>query len=75
MFCHGELALRRPPAEHLTAFYLMISLGGAAGAIFTGLIAPRLFATYIELPIGLVLCSLLALFIFYRKGAWANVAL
>jgi len=33
-FCHGELALRRPPAPYITTFYLMISLGGALGAIF-----------------------------------------
>jgi hypothetical protein len=75
MFCHGELALRKPPAAHLTAFYLMVSLGGAAGAIFTGLLAPRLFENYMELPIGIVLCSLLAAFMFYRRRTWANLAL
>ena len=34
LFCHGELAKRRPASRHLTSFYLMISLGGALGAIF-----------------------------------------
>ena len=28
MFCHGELAARKPHAKFLTSFYLMISLGG-----------------------------------------------
>ncbi len=28
MFCHGELARRRPAARYLTLFYLMVSLGG-----------------------------------------------
>src|SRR5207302_2217662 len=32
MFCHGELARLKPAPRHLTRFYLMISLGGAAGA-------------------------------------------
>ncbi len=31
MVCHGELAKRKPAAQHLTLFYLMVSLGGALG--------------------------------------------
>ena len=31
MTCHGELVRLKPPAEHLTAFYLMVSVGGAPG--------------------------------------------
>ena len=31
MVCHGELSRLRPQARHLTAFYLLISAGGAAG--------------------------------------------
>src|SRR5205814_3642128 len=34
MFCHGELAASKPVSRHLTSFYLMISLGGALGAVF-----------------------------------------
>ena len=34
MLCHGELYLLRPAAEHLTTFYLMVSIGGALGGIF-----------------------------------------
>jgi hypothetical protein len=41
MFCHGELSRRKPETSHLTSFYLMIALGGALGAIFTGMIAPH----------------------------------
>src|SRR6266446_5521642 len=54
-FCHGELALRRPAAPYLTTFYLMISMGGALGAIFVGLAAPHLFTSIYELPLALVL--------------------
>jgi len=61
MFCHGELACRRPAPRYLTLFFLMISLGGALGGIFVALIAPRAFPGYWELPLGLVACALLAL--------------
>ena len=60
MVCHGELARRRPAPCHLTLFYLMVSLGGALGGIFVALIAPRVFTTYLELPLGLVACGVLA---------------
>ena len=42
MVCHGELARRRPAARHLTAFYLMVSVGGAIGGLFIGFAAPYL---------------------------------
>ena len=58
MACHGELARRRPAAEHLTAFYFMVALGGAAGGAFVALAAPHLFRSYAELPIALLACAL-----------------
>ena len=54
LFCHGELAARRPAASDLTRFYLMISLGGALGGIFAGLIAPRVFRSVYEFPLALL---------------------
>jgi len=48
MICHGELYRLRPHADHLTSFYLMVSLGGAAGGIFVNLIAPFIFTGYWE---------------------------
>ncbi|MBI1872337.1 MAG: fused MFS/spermidine synthase [Acidobacteria bacterium] len=60
MFCHGELARLRPHPRHLTSFYLMCAAGGAVGGVFVGLVAPRLFRMYVELPYGLVACALLA---------------
>jgi hypothetical protein len=41
MACHGELARQRPPADHLTTFYLALSAGGMIGGLFAGLIAFR----------------------------------
>lgn len=60
MFCHGELAAMRPAPRYLTRFYLMISIGGAGGGLFVGLIAPRIFTNFVELPIALVACGALA---------------
>jgi len=59
MVCHGELARRRPHPRYLTQFYLMVSIGGALGGLFVALIAPRLFNSYIELPVGMTLCAAL----------------
>ena len=59
MVCHGELARRRRDPRYLTQFYLMVSLGGAIGGLFVALAAPRLFNSYLELPIGMVLCAAL----------------
>ena len=60
MFFHGELAKMRPAPRHLTQFYLMISLGGALGGMFVGLVAPRIFPTYYELGLGFVVTAILA---------------
>jgi SAM-dependent methyltransferase/MFS family permease len=68
MFCHGELAAMRPAPRFLTRFYLMISIGGAAGGLFVGLIAPRIFDAYFELPIALIACALLALVLAWRTA-------
>jgi hypothetical protein len=53
MVCHGELVRRKPAVRHLTLFYLMLSVGGALGGMFVGLLAPTLFNAYFELPIAL----------------------
>ncbi|AMV23047.1 spermidine synthase [Gemmata sp. SH-PL17] len=59
LVCHGELAKDRPPAEHLTAFYFWLSLGGVLGGLFNALIAPLLFSSLgmVEYPLALVLAG------------------
>jgi hypothetical protein len=59
MFCHGELARLRPDPLHLTRFYLMMSLGGAAGAVLVAIVAPLVLPGYFELGIALVLLAVL----------------
>jgi SAM-dependent methyltransferase len=73
MFCHGELASRKPAPRHLTAFYLMISLGGALGGVFVGIAAPLFFNGYYELPIGMITCALLLYFMNPRKEWVTNM--
>ena len=57
MFCHGELASLKPDPAHLTRFYLMISLGGALGAVLVAIVAPLVLSGYFELGIALVLLA------------------
>ncbi len=70
MFCHGELNRLRPGAYGLTGFYLIIAAGGAAGAIFVGLIAPRIFSGIYELPLALIITAALALMLTWRDADW-----
>lgn len=64
MVCHGELAALKPHPRYLTAYFLTMSAGGAAGGIFVGLLAPQIFVSYNEFYFG-IFCSLL-LFISVR---------
>jgi SAM-dependent methyltransferase len=72
MVCHGEVARRRPAPQHLTSFYVSISLGGALGGIFVGLAAPRLFNGYYEFHLGLALCAALAAITVWNAAARLN---
>jgi hypothetical protein len=74
MFCHGELNRLKPEGKALTSFYLMLSLGGALGAMFVGLAAPRLFSSLYEFPLTLLLTGLLALITLWPEGwAWRTL--
>lgn len=57
--CHTTLAKDRPSARHLTEFYLFMSLGGALGGTFNGLVAPLIFNSVTEYPLVLGLSALL----------------
>src|SRR5262249_42328309 len=69
MFCHGELARRKPEARELTSYYLMLALGGAMGGAFVALAAPLLFNQYLELPVGVAGCMVLAMALLYGYPA------
>jgi SAM-dependent methyltransferase len=69
MFCHGELTRLKPGPRHLTTFYLMVSIGGAIGALLVGVAAPSLLSGYYELGIALTACAVL---LYHRTlaGRW-----
>jgi hypothetical protein len=71
MFCHGELASRKPSSRYLTDFYLQLSFGGALGGITVGLLAPNIFSGYFELIAGLFLCASLLFMFNLRKSRLA----
>ncbi|MDB5802815.1 MAG: hypothetical protein JWN73_137 [Betaproteobacteria bacterium] len=79
MFCHGELAHAKPAARYLTRFYLMLSVGGAAGGMTVAFIIPRIFSGNLEMPIAITACALMALLLCAKQiksGAmfWAPLA-
>jgi hypothetical protein len=57
LVCHGEVARSRPDTQHLTEFYLWVSVGGVLGGAFNALLAPVIFNAVVELPIALVLAA------------------
>lgn len=69
MVCHGELTRLKPAPRRLTEFYLLMSAGGALGGLFVSLGAPRLFTTFAEWPISLILVFALAALVLLR-GVW-----
>lgn len=60
LLCHGELVARRPHYQHLTRYYLWLSLGGFLGGVFNAVIAPMIFTNVMEFPIvyalALIVC-------------------
>ncbi len=54
MVCHGRLAQDRPAKEHLTEYYLWVSIGGVLGGLFNAIIAPAVFTRVVEYPLMLV---------------------
>src|SRR5206468_12157909 len=59
LICHRRLADSRPPAEQAATFYVCIAVGGAAGALFNVFVAPALFRSLAEYPLGLIAAVLL----------------
>jgi spermidine synthase len=71
MACHGELARNRPHPRHLTAYYLLIALGGAVGGLLVGLVAPHVFGDLYELPLGIAaLAFVVPVALLVGRTAW-----
>lgn len=56
---HSEMFAKRPHPEHLTRFYLAMSIGGVLGGLFCAMIAPLVFNWTYEHPILIVAAALL----------------
>lgn len=55
VLCHRTLATLRPEVERLTEFYFLLSLGGALGGMWNGLVAPLTFVDHVEYPLAVLL--------------------
>ena len=75
LFCHGELANQKPAPRYLTQFYLTLAAGGALGGLFVGLIAPRIFPTYYELPLALFALAALSVWLMWNSKALIGPAI
>jgi hypothetical protein len=77
MACHTELARRRPPPRHLTAYYAYVGAGGVIGGAFNALVAPAVFRDWVEIPLAFTLVCLLVAVRDDSGGAfrWSDAAL
>jgi spermidine synthase len=76
LMCHQRLAALRPAPAQLTAFYLMIAVGGALGGLLNAFIAPMVLNTLAEYPVLLVAaCFAHPSFEAVFKGAKAHIML
>ena len=60
LLCHGQLARLKPHTRYLTAYYLMMSAGGALGGIAVSLIAPHVFHTIVEWKLAIFIAAVCA---------------
>ncbi len=68
MYCHGELARRKPAPSQLTRYYLVIALGGATGALLVGIGAPYYLRGNYEFALALAVCAVFTLFFEYKRS-------
>jgi hypothetical protein len=71
LFCHGELYRLRPDPRGLTGYYLVISAGGALGGFLVAVVAPQVFTSYLELPLGYVALTALVAVVGWRARSAA----
>lgn len=73
MVCNGELVRLRPHSKDLTAFYLMVSVGGAIGGICAAIIAPHIFLDYWEFQLAIAGSAVLLFVVLLREDdSWVH---
>jgi hypothetical protein len=73
MFCHGELARLKPDPRQLTLYYLVISVGGALGALTIAIGAPLALRGYYEMHAVLVLLAVMLVVCAWRMDTLYGV--
>ncbi len=72
---HTRMYASRPAPARLTGFYLAMSVGGALGGVFAGLVAPVVFDWTYEYPLLILAAGMLTPLPFLLPGAqrlWAR---
>ncbi|MFD1788743.1 spermidine synthase [Sphingomonas floccifaciens] len=83
---HTRMYDLRPAPDRLTGFYLAMSVGGALGGVFSGLVAPVVFDWTYEYPLLVLAAGLLVpqtyllpmvarLWASDRRGMWLRIAI
>lgn len=67
---HARLAVERPPAEHLTAYFMVVATGGALGGVLNGLVAPMVFDRVLEYSLALIVVPLLLVGMRGDRDTW-----
>jgi hypothetical protein len=67
-YFHNQAYKNSPKKEHLALFYFMLSIGGALGGIFIGVVAPLIFNDYYEFYIMVALILFLIPFMMTKKA-------
>lgn len=67
LFVHRSLYEARPSGQHLTIFYVIMSIGGALGGVFNSIIAPSLFNGYHEGAVTVGVAALAFVAIWNRR--------
>jgi spermidine synthase len=77
LFCHGRIAATRPDPRQLTAYFLVVSLGGALGSLSGSVLAPLLLRGDFEMPLALAAVAVMAAWVLrsaQRISRWAAIA-
>ncbi|MGJ8582477.1 MAG: transporter [Marinosulfonomonas sp.] len=72
LYAHALLYAARPSPEHLTTFYVTMSVGGALGGFFNSIVAPNLFN---ELHEGAITVAIAALLLLDAKSKPSRLAI
>ncbi|MBI4927193.1 MAG: hypothetical protein HY835_05465, partial [Anaerolineae bacterium] len=71
LLCHKQVYDLRPAPQHLTLFYLMISVGGALGGVLVNILAPVIFDGFWEYYIGMAAAAFLGVaMVWVNRSAW-----